>query len=82
MQRLARLEFKGTMPTCPTAAPEVMLSVTPLYIRVMIKVAVSVLRTRQTAYIKPGNRFEHMKFRDLNSSIIHVHIDKYHANLV
>lgn len=60
----ACLRIAGAVPTFPTAALEILLTLPPLYMYVMREPGVSAFKTHQTVFIKPGNRFRHRRIRD------------------
>ena len=60
VQRLACLNITGAMSTCPTAAMEVLLGLSPLHLHVKKEAALSAIKLSRTHKFKPGNLVGHL----------------------
>ena len=61
VQRMACLGITGAMKTCPTAAMEALLGLTPLHLHIKKEAAAAALRMQTEGNLKPGNMVGHLK---------------------
>ena len=61
VQRMACLGITGAMKTCPTAAMEALLGLTPLHLHIKKEAAAAALRMQAEGNLKPGNMVGHLK---------------------
>lgn len=79
VQRLACLGVTGAIPTCPTAALEMMLDLLPLHLQVQKEAILGGLRIIQTESLKEGNLVGHISIiKKLSQDVTTKPVDYIH----